>query len=101
MARQALLVMRMFERNVPETRAAVSEYRIAHKSSLGYGWMRLYTKGEFWIWGETPEKVFYENMAVKRYMDRIENSLADSVGALTPSDPESWRIHSLLKACRK
>lgn len=100
-ARQAVLVMRMFERNVPETRAAVSEYRIAHKSSLGYGWMRLYTKGEFWIWGETPEKVFYENMAVKRYVDRIENSLAGPAGALTPSDPESRRIHSLLKACRK
>lgn len=100
LAKQSVLVMRMFERSTPATRLAVSEYRKAHKESLGYGWLRLYTKGEFWIWGQTPEKVFYENMAVKRYADRLEKSMASPSGPLTSSDPESVRLHEILKATR-
>lgn len=101
LAKQSLLVMRMFVRNAPEDRAAVNEYRRIHKDALGYGWLRLYTKGEFWIWNETPEKIFYENSAIKRYADRLENSLADPHGSLGPEDPESLRIHAILKACRQ
>ena len=97
-AGQAVLVMKMFEDPSQANKDALSEFRKLHKHTLGYGWMRVYTKGEFWIWNETPGKIFYENSAIKRYAERLENSLAPGTKPLGDDDPESLRIHELLKS---
>ena len=97
-AGQAVLVMRMFTEPTQANRDAVFEYRKLHRHTLGYGWTRIYTKGEFWVWNETPSKIFYENSAIKRYAERLEDSLKPGARILGNDDPESLRIHELLKS---
>lgn len=98
-AEQAVLVMRMFKEPSQENKDAVFAFRKLHKNALGHGWMRIYTKGEFWVWNETPGKIFYENSAIKAYAERLEDSLAPGRTPLGPDDPEAMRIHECLKSC--
>ena len=98
LAQQAVLVKRMFVDPSEENKNAVSEFRKANKDSLGYGWLRIYTKGEFWVWNETPRKIFQENSAIKRYAERLEDSMKPGCAMLGEDDPESMRIHEELKS---
>jgi hypothetical protein len=97
-AGQAVLVKQMFVDPTQARKDAVNEYRKLHKHALGYGWMRIYTKGEFWIWNETPSKIFRENSAIKRYAERLEDSMKPGCVMLGADDPESMRIHEALKS---
>ena len=98
LAQQAVLVKRMFLDPSDENKKAVSEFRKANKDSLGYGWLRIYTKGEFWVWNENPRKIFQENSAIKRYAERLEDSMKPGCALLGEDDPESARIHEALKS---
>ena len=98
LAQQAVLVKRMFVDPSEGNKNAVSEFRKANKNSLGYGWLRIYTKGEFWVWNETPRKIFQENSAIKRYAERLEDSMKPGCTLIAEDDPESMRIHEALKS---
>jgi hypothetical protein len=98
LAKQAILVKRMFMEPSQANKDAVNEFRKLHKFTLGYGWERIYTKGEFWVWNESPHKIFCENSAIKRYAERLEDSLKPGNTMLQDDDSESMRIHELLKS---
>ena len=98
LAQQAVLVKRMFVDPSEVNKKAVSEFRKSNKDSLGYGWLRIYTKGEFWVWNETSRKIFQENSAIKRYAERLEDSLKPGNTIIGEDDPESMRIHEALKS---
>ena len=50
------------------------------------------------MWNETPRKIFQENSAIKRYAERLEDSMKPGSAMLTEEDPESMRIHEALKS---
>jgi hypothetical protein len=50
------------------------------------------------VWNENPRKIFQENSAIKRYAERLEDSMKPGYALLGEDDPESARIHEALKS---